>query len=353
MVFVRLCGDHRVQSPVEVRHPGVRCVAAGVGRPGYKRGDGVIEQDQRRYKHLITGLTNGAEYTVRVLAYNTNGDVTASAEAMATARGTTALPNMWLSPTASDPVAAVRSEATYSVTFQGAWTTTVTSGGVPSGAHFTTLIGGVHNAGVTFLREGGMASARGGRVHGGTRWNVHIGGRSPSSRAECPQRSSGQRRQYRPDRLFYNQSGHAHHRPSPGHPALDGGAEPGLVRGRLRTAPARCAGRLAVVARVEPVSLGHRDRGGNRILALEPCHLAPGSHHRPAGAGQVLERTHRDPDLHSPVGQYRAVVHQRYELRGGREPDDGGHGRRRGPGQRRRGQLCDHRGRRRLQVRYR
>ncbi len=161
MVFVRLCGDHRVQSPVEVRHPGVRCVAAGVGRPGYKRGDGVIEQDQRRYKHLITGLTNGAEYTVRVLAYNTNGDVTASAEAMATARGTTALPNMWLSPTASDPVAAVRSEATYSVTFQGAWTTTVTSSGVPSGAHFTTLIGGVHNAGVTFLREGGMASARG------------------------------------------------------------------------------------------------------------------------------------------------------------------------------------------------
>ena len=113
----------------------------------------------KRYKHLITGLTNGAEYTVRVLAHNTNGDVTASAEAMATARGTTALPNMWLNPTASDPVAAVRSEATYSVTFQGAWTTTVTSGGVPSGAHFTTLIGGVHNAGVTFLREGGMASA--------------------------------------------------------------------------------------------------------------------------------------------------------------------------------------------------
>ena len=71
----------------------------------------------------------------------------------------TALPNMWLSPTARDPVAAVKSAATYSVTFQGSWTTTVTSGGVPSGAHFTTLIGGVHNAGVTFLREGGMASA--------------------------------------------------------------------------------------------------------------------------------------------------------------------------------------------------
>ena len=63
---------------------------------------------------------------------------------------------MWLNPTKSDPVASVRSEATYSVTFQGSWSTTVTTDG---GAHFTTLIGGVHNAGVTFLREGGMASA--------------------------------------------------------------------------------------------------------------------------------------------------------------------------------------------------
>ena len=71
----------------------------------------------------------------------------------------TALPNMWLNPTESDPVASVRSEATYSVTFQGSWSTTVTTDGLPSGAHFTTLIGGVHNAGVTFLREGGMASA--------------------------------------------------------------------------------------------------------------------------------------------------------------------------------------------------
>ena len=56
-------------------------------------------------------------------------------------------------------MAPLRSAATYSVTFQGTWTTSVTSGGLPSGAHFTTLIGGVHNAEVTFLREGAMASA--------------------------------------------------------------------------------------------------------------------------------------------------------------------------------------------------
>lgn len=69
-----------------------------------------------------------------------------------------AMPNLWLNPAASDPMVSVRSTATYSVTFQGVWTTTVTPGGVPSGAHFTTLIGGIHNAGVTFLRAGGTAS---------------------------------------------------------------------------------------------------------------------------------------------------------------------------------------------------
>ena len=103
-----------------------------------------------------TDVTTGTTYTYQVAAVVTGGEATRSARVSAK---TTALPNMWLSPPASDPMASVRSAATYSVTFQGSWTTTVTSGGVPSGAHFTTLIGGVHNAGVTFLSEGGMASA--------------------------------------------------------------------------------------------------------------------------------------------------------------------------------------------------
>ena len=101
-----------------------------------------------------TDVTADTTYTYQVAAVVTGGEATRSALVAATA-----LPNMWLSPTASDPVAAVRSAAIYSVTFQGAWSTTVTPDGVPSGAHFTTLIGGVHNAGVTFLREGDMASA--------------------------------------------------------------------------------------------------------------------------------------------------------------------------------------------------
>ena len=64
-----------------------------------------------------------------------------------------------LSPPASDPVAANPSTAVYDVVFQGTWTTAVTPGGVPSGAHFSRLIGGVHSDAVTFLESGGTASA--------------------------------------------------------------------------------------------------------------------------------------------------------------------------------------------------
>ena len=159
-----------------------------------------------------------------------------------------ALPNLWLSPPATDPVASIRSAATYTVTFQGAWTTTVTSGGVPSGAHFTTLIGGVHNAGVTFLSEGGMASA-------GVEFMAELGGTSTLA---------NEVRAAQPDALSVLQGSSGNigptgsstistitltTGPSPGNPALDGRAEPGLVRRRLRAAPARCAGRLAGVAR--------------------------------------------------------------------------------------------------------
>ena len=102
-----------------------------------------------------TDVTAGETYTYQVAAVVTGGEAARSA----LTTSDPVLPDMWLNPPASDPVAPVRSAATYSVTFQGTWTNSVTSGGVPSGAHFTTLIGGVHNAGVTFLREGGMASA--------------------------------------------------------------------------------------------------------------------------------------------------------------------------------------------------
>ena len=68
LVFVRLCGDHGFQGAVEVRHRGVRHVAAGPGRPGHQSGDGVINRSRPAGTSTTTGLTNGTEYTVRVLA---------------------------------------------------------------------------------------------------------------------------------------------------------------------------------------------------------------------------------------------------------------------------------------------
>ncbi len=47
---------------------------------------------------------------------------------------------------------------TYQATFEGQWTTAVSPGGVPGGAHFTTLIGAVHNSQITFWSNGGTAS---------------------------------------------------------------------------------------------------------------------------------------------------------------------------------------------------
>ena len=48
--------------------------------------------------------------------------------------------------------------ATYSVTFEGNWTLDSTPGGVVGGAHFTTLVGAVHNDMVTFWESGGTAT---------------------------------------------------------------------------------------------------------------------------------------------------------------------------------------------------
>ena len=64
---------------------------------------------------------------------------------------------MSLSPQAGEAAAAGAS-ATYTVTFTGAWTAEATPGGVPDGAHFSPLIGGVHNADVAFLEAGGTAT---------------------------------------------------------------------------------------------------------------------------------------------------------------------------------------------------
>ena len=64
-----------------------------------------------------------------------------------------------LSPTASDPGAAFASAASYDVQFKGSWNVHAVPAGQPRTAHFSKLVGAVHNAAVTFLASGERASA--------------------------------------------------------------------------------------------------------------------------------------------------------------------------------------------------
>ena len=66
-----------------------------------------------------------------------------------------------LSPSATDPAAAFASTASYDVQFMGSWNVAAVPdrAGRPRGAHFTWLVGAVHNAAVTFLASGERASA--------------------------------------------------------------------------------------------------------------------------------------------------------------------------------------------------
>ena len=90
---------------------------------------------------------------VKVTAEDTSTVLTYTLTVRRTAEDTS------LSPPASDPAAAFPSTAVYTVTFTGDWTTSVTPDGVPSGAHFSPLVGGVHNAGISVVESGGTASA--------------------------------------------------------------------------------------------------------------------------------------------------------------------------------------------------
>ena len=64
-----------------------------------------------------------------------------------------------LNPSGSDPTVVRKSRATYSIRIRGSWNRAVTPEGLPSGDHFTTFVGGIHNDQVTFLRAGQAASS--------------------------------------------------------------------------------------------------------------------------------------------------------------------------------------------------
>ena len=105
----------------------------------------------------IIGLAAGTAYEVRVRAVNDEG--VGDWSPAGTGRTAALMANTSLTPSPDDPTVMSPSEAAYTITFTGAWTSTATPGGVPAGAHFSPLIGGVHNDQITFLEAGGTASA--------------------------------------------------------------------------------------------------------------------------------------------------------------------------------------------------
>ena len=262
---------------------------------------------------LLATMTSPGANPIRDAAGN--GAIGLSNEPVANETPETALPNMWLNPTKSDPVASVRSEATYTVTFQGAWNTTVTAGGVPSGGHFTTLIGGVHNAEVTFLKEGGMATA-------GVEIMAELGGTGTLT---------NEVRAAEPNALSVLQG-------SAGNIGPTGSSTINMVT--LTTDHPRVT-LLSMVAPspdwfVGVSGLSLLDAGAD-WLPSQTVNLYPwdagteegtefsltNSATSPQeiitslrGDRQVLERADRDPDLHPPVGQHRALLYRRHPLRG-------------------------------------
>ena len=67
-------------------------------------------------------------------------------------------PDTGLTPHSADRAMSFTSEAVFSLVFDGDWTTDVTPEGVPSGAHFTRLIGAAHSDDVVFVASGELAS---------------------------------------------------------------------------------------------------------------------------------------------------------------------------------------------------
>ena len=101
---------------------------------------------------VTEGMQNGTAYEFQLRAQNSLGTTLATPRTVLAIPQAGQLPfDFSLTPSPPDPAVATHSRAVYTVTFEGQWTTKATPGGVPSGAHFSRLVGGVHNADVVFV----------------------------------------------------------------------------------------------------------------------------------------------------------------------------------------------------------
>ncbi len=103
---------------------------------------------------VTEGMQNGQAYEFQLRARNSLGWTFATPRMDDAKPVAGLLPiDYSLTPSPPDPAVATHSRAVYTVTFEGQWTTEATPDGVPSGAHFSRLVGGVHNADVVFVED--------------------------------------------------------------------------------------------------------------------------------------------------------------------------------------------------------
>ena len=106
----------------------------------------------------VTDLENERYYQFELRAVNAIGSTASMPSRVVGLPEEGLVPrDLSLTPSPPDP-SAVFSRAEYTVTFTGKWTTAATPDDVPSGAHFSRLVGGVHNGDVVFVIDGRSAS---------------------------------------------------------------------------------------------------------------------------------------------------------------------------------------------------
>ena len=116
-------------------------------------GDALADADESADGHQVDLSVEDNVVEVRVTSVNGEQTGTYTVTISRVGTDTSLTPSAIATASIKNP-----SEAVYRVSFKGLWDRGVTSDGIPRGARFSNLVGGVHNGSATFVRSGERAS---------------------------------------------------------------------------------------------------------------------------------------------------------------------------------------------------
>ena len=116
-------------------------------------GDALADADESADGHQVDLSVEDNVVEVRVTSANGEQTGTYTVTISRVGTDTSLTPSAIATASIKNP-----SEAVYRVSFKGLWDRGVTSDGIPRGARFSNLVGGVHNGSATFVRSGERAS---------------------------------------------------------------------------------------------------------------------------------------------------------------------------------------------------